>query len=134
MRMGVVQVVEGTVPGRGVVVAMVTVFFALRAREGEVLDAVQKQLRRATKMRHGPWAMATDALPIAGDCLRQRLGRVDATLALRMCGDSGHGDGIDESNHVGRDFPSRPDVIRVTCYTVRKTLREARKVSRQSSA
>ena len=128
MRMGVVQVVEGTVPGRGVVVAMVAVFFALRAREGEVLDAVQKQLRRATKMRHG------DALPIACDCLRQRLGRVDATLALRMCGDSGHGDGIDESNHVGRDFPSRPDVIRVTCYTVRKTLREARKVSRQSSA
>ena len=56
---------------------MVAVFVALRAREGEVLDAVQKQLRRATKMRHG------DVFPIAGDCLRQRLGRVDATLALR---------------------------------------------------
>mmetsp|Transcript_9685 Transcript_9685/g.21890 ORF Transcript_9685/g.21890 Transcript_9685/m.21890 type:complete len:206 (-) Transcript_9685:535-1152(-) len=53
VRMGLVQVVEGAVPGRGVVVAMVAVFFALRAREGEVLDAVQKQLRRATKMRHG---------------------------------------------------------------------------------
>ncbi|XRB12204.1 hypothetical protein RI054_04g20400 [Pseudoscourfieldia marina] len=82
---------------------MVAVFFALRAREGEVLDAVQKQLRRATKMRHG------DALPIAGDRLRQRLGRVDPALALRMGGESGHGDGIDESNHVGRDFPSRPE-------------------------